>query len=74
MIISVCNICHANNQDSHEDMAINGEAVEEDGGKGEDDCDYADDVDGEEELRGDEGRRVYRLWRFRCSRFSELSS
>lgn len=55
-------------------MAINGEAVEEDGGKGEDDCDYADDVDGEEELRGDEGRRVYRLWRFRCSRFSELSS
>lgn len=24
-------------------------------------CDYADDVGGDEELRGDDGRRVYRL-------------
>lgn len=28
-------------------------------------CDYADDVDGDEELRGDDGRRVQRLRRLR---------
>lgn len=33
-------------------MAINGEDVEENGRKGEDGYDYADDVDGEEEIKG----------------------